>query len=217
MGRRCIGGGAYTLPRHWLARRPAAELVVAEIDPAVTAAAETDFWLTRDPRLSVLHSDARVALARDRDEAFDVVIGDAFRDITIPPHLVTREFARQVSDSLAENGLYLLTVVDGAGRSPLLFSLVATLSRVFQVVEVWADAEQLREGGRITYLLAAAGQPTATHRIEASDGSGRLWVRWPANDLRARVEASGALVLTDDHAPVERLLAQHLGRALYQP
>jgi len=212
-----IGGGAYTLPRHWLAHRPAVELVVAEIDPAVTAVAETDFWLTRDERLSVLHDDARVALARNREEPFDVVVGDAFRDITIPPHLVTREFAREVSDALADSGLYLLTVVDGAGHSPLLFSLVATLSQVFPVVEVWADAEQLREGGRITYLLAAGARATATHRIEASDGSGRLWVRWPSDDLLARVRASDALVLTDDHAPVERLLAQHLGRTQHEP
>ena len=31
-----IGGGAYTLPRAWLAARPDAEMTVAEIDPAVT-------------------------------------------------------------------------------------------------------------------------------------------------------------------------------------
>jgi spermidine synthase len=212
-----IGGGAYTLPRYWLARHPAVELVVAEIDPAVTAVAESDFWLTRDARLRVLHGDARVALAHSREAPFDVIIGDAFRDITIPPHLVTQEFAQQVSERLTASGLYLLTVVDGAGRSPLLFSLVATLSQVFPAVEVWADAEQLREGGRITYVIAAGAQATAVSRIKASDGSDRLWVRWPPDDLMARVRSSDALVLTDDHAPVARLLAQHFDRTSYEP
>jgi spermidine synthase len=212
-----IGGGAYTLPRYWLARRQAVELVVAEIDPTVTAVAESDFWLITDPRLEILHGDARVALAHSRGEPFDVIIGDAFRDITIPPHLVTREFARQVSERLTASGLYLLTVVDGADRSPLLFSLVATLSQAFPAVEVWADAEQLREGGRITYVIASGAQATAVNRIKAFDESGRLWLRWPADDLMARVRASGALVLTDDHAPVARLLAQHFDRTIYEP
>jgi spermidine synthase len=212
-----IGGGAYTLPRYWLARHQALDLVVAELDPIVTEVAESDFWLTRDTRLSVIHSDARVALASNREMPFDVIIGDAFRDITIPPHLVTREFAQQVSDHLTASGLYLLTVVDGAGRSPLLFSLVATLGQVFPAVEVWADAEQLREGGRITYVIAAGAQRTAVNRIKASDGSGRLWVRWPPDDLMARVSSSDAFILTDDHAPVARLLGQHLGTSFDQP
>ena len=212
-----IGGGAYTLPRYWLARRPELDLVVAEIDPTVTAVAESHFWLTPDSRLTILHDDARVALAGSWEEPFDVIIGDAFRDITIPPHLVTREFAREARGHLTPSGLYLLTVVDGAGRSPLLFSLVATLSQVFPVVEVWADAEQLRQGGRITYIIAAGAQATATGQLEASDGSERFWVRWPAEDLMARVTASSAPVLTDDHAPVARLLAQHFGATFDEP
>lgn len=212
-----IGGGAYTLPRYWLARRPAFELVVAEIDPTVTAVAESDFWLTPDSRLTILHDDARAVLAGSRQDAFDVIIGDAFRDLTIPPHLVTWEFAWQVRERLTPTGLYLLTVVDGAGRSPLLFSLVATLDQVFPVVEVWADAEQLRRGGRITYIIAAGAQATTTGRLEASDGSERFWVRWPVADLMARVKSSGAPVLTDDYAPVARLLAQHFGALLDRP
>ena len=118
---------------------------------------------------------------------------------------------RQVRERLTPSGLYLLTVVDGAGDSPLLFSLIATLGQVFPVVEVWADAEQLREGGRITYILAAGAKSTAAGQLKAADGSERLWVRWPAADLRSRVMSSGAPILTDDHAPVARLLAQHFG------
>jgi spermidine synthase len=212
-----IGGGAYTLPRYWLARHQAVEVVVAEIDPIVTAVAESNFWLTKDARLRVLHTDARVALAYGQGEPFDVIIGDAFRDITIPPHLVTREFAEVVSKRLTASGLYLLTVVDGADQSPLLFSLVATLSQVFASVEVWADSAQLLEGGRITYIIAAGAQPTPVHRIDSADGSDRFWVRWPTGDLIARVSSSDALILTDDHAPVARLLAQHFGGTTDEP
>ena len=53
--------------------------------------------------------------------------------------------------------------------------------------------------------------------VEQFDGSERLWVRWPAADLRARVTSSGAPILTDDHAPVARLLAQHFGAPLDAP
>ncbi|MHA1152836.1 MAG: fused MFS/spermidine synthase, partial [Alphaproteobacteria bacterium] len=96
-----IGGGAYTLPRGWQARYPEAAITVAEIDPAVTRAARDRLWLDDRVGLRILHEDARVALARDGSETrYDVIVGDAFRDISVPAHLVTREFAELVRERL---------------------------------------------------------------------------------------------------------------------
>ena len=86
-----IGGGGYTLPRAWAAADPNADLLVAEVDPAVTAAAREHMWLDADaPGLTIVHGDARAVLqGLPRVQSFDVVFGDAFRDISIPAHLVT--------------------------------------------------------------------------------------------------------------------------------
>ncbi|MHA1154282.1 MAG: fused MFS/spermidine synthase, partial [Alphaproteobacteria bacterium] len=202
-----IGGGAYTLPRGWQARYPEAALTVAEIDPAVTRAAHDRLWLDDGVGLRILHEDARVALARDGNETrYDVIVGDAFRDISVPAHLVTREFAELVRERLNPGGSYALTVIDEPRRTRFLFSVARTLFEAFAVVEVWAEVAQLQQAGRITYLLVAGDAPSPAGRIDSRIDLDRSWVRWPPSDLRPRVMASDSPVLTDDYAPVDRLL-----------
>src|SRR3546814_6132496 len=99
-----IGGGSYSIPRAWAALDPRIAVTVAEIDPAVTAVAVSDFWF--DPASAhILHDDARRALLSD-PARYDVVIGDAFTDIAVPAHLVTREFFALVRERLAPGGVY---------------------------------------------------------------------------------------------------------------
>jgi spermidine synthase len=211
-----IGGGAYTLPRAWLAGSGVTRVVVAEIDPLVTAVAQRDLWApVGDARFEPLHGDARAVLNGLPDgERFDVIVGDAFRDISIPAHLTTLEFAGEVRRRLTPRGLYLLTVVDDAARAPFLLSMLATLRRAFPVVEVWADAQQLGAGGRVTYLVLAGRSATPRGRLRDPSEFGRLWVRWPEHRLSARLEAADPVILSDDHAPVDRLLARHLMQPL---
>jgi hypothetical protein len=193
------GGGAYTLPRAWLA--DGGEVVVAEIDPLVTDIAERRLWLQATPGLTVVHRDARVALA-DRRERFDVVMGDAFRDVTVPPHLVTREFAELVRARLTPDGLYLVNVIDDP-VSPVFAAAVArTLETVFADVTVWRRPGHAG-GARRNYLVAAADRPLAVRRVEGGAAYGR---RWRTIDL-----ALDAPVLTDDFAPVDRLLRPGAG------
>ena len=202
-----IGGGAYTLPRGWQARYPKAALTVSEIDPEVTRAAQDRLWLDSVAGLRIVHEDARVALARrSTGDRYDVIIGDAFRDISVPAHLVTREFAQLVRDHLKPQGSYALTVIDEPRRTRFLFSVVRTLFEVFPAVEVWAEVAQLQQAGRITYLVVAGDAPSPAGRIDSRIDLERSWVRWPASDLKPRVMASDSPVLTDDYAPVDRLL-----------
>lgn len=121
-----IGGGGFSLPRAWAHEYgDAARLVVAEIDPLVTDAAAESLWLQPDaPGLSIVHQDARAHLQSLRAvPAFDMVFGDAFHDIAIPQHLVSREFHDEISKRLKPGGFYALNVVD-SGRNPLFLSLI---------------------------------------------------------------------------------------------
>jgi MFS family permease len=208
-----IGGGAYTLPRAWAHDDPAAELIVAEIDPAVTKAARQHMWLPNDGAISVRHADARRLLqAMPRSTRFDVVFGDAFHDISIPSHLVTRQFHDEIAARLEPGGIYVVNVVDGgAGQAPprFLFSMVRTLKESFAHVEVWIDVEE-RAAKRLTYVLFAGDRPSPSGRLRSSRGIPRQWARWPAQDLEPRIAAAGVPILTDDYAPVARLMAPQL-------
>src|SRR3546814_7134224 len=89
-----IGGGSYSIPRAWAALDPRIAVTVAEIDPAVTAVAVSDFWF--DPASAhILHDDARRALLSD-PARYDVVIGDAFTDIAVPAHLRSEEHTSEL-------------------------------------------------------------------------------------------------------------------------
>ncbi len=207
-----IGGGGYTLPRAWARLHPDMKMTVAELDPAVTQAAADQMWLNpTDPNLHILHQDARQALNRlDPAERFDVVFGDAFHDIAVPAHLVTREFHGELAARLSEGGFYAVNVVDLGSDPRFLFALVKTLRLDFPAVEVWKTLDEIDETGRVTFIVLASARPTPETRIASLRGLARAWARWPENDLDRRLAAVDPPVLTDDHAPVERLLSRLL-------
>lgn len=190
-----VGGGAYTLPRLWSAYL---DVTVSEIDPAVTAIAAERLWV--DPnRFSVRHQDARIALRQAEDSAYDIIVGDAFKDVAAPFHLITREFAQLAAAKLSADGLYALNLVD-RGPDFLAFRAVfATLSDVFPGLVAWRELETaVTSGGRATFVLIARKSPFGATDLMASQMDG--WRRVTPDNVH------GGLVLTDDHAPLERLL-----------
>ncbi len=201
-----LGGGSYTLPRAWQGR--ARRQLVVELDPAVTAVARRYLWFQPDARTVVIHDDGRRALRRlPPVMRFDVVVVDAFRDIAVPFHLLTREFFLEVRGRLRPGGMLLLNLVDRRQRPQLAAAVVRTLQEVFPQVESWLELEEAaRLDGRVTWLLVAGTEladPGATldHRLASGYAFRQL-----------AIPLEGAPVLTDDRAPVEPLLAEVLRR-----
>ena len=202
-----IGGGAYTLPRTWADRFPNGRHTVSEIDPAVTRAAIDHMWFQIHPSIEIIHQDARRFLQNQpRKQLFDVVVGDAFHDISVPAHLVTKEFAGEVAARLSKHGVYILTIIDSRREPAFLLAQVRTLSKFFPAVEVWSDIAQASSGERLTYLLVASRAPLPISRMTSSRFPNRVWVRQILNDLAGRLGPADVPILTDDFAPVARLL-----------
>ena len=198
-----IGGGAYTLPRAWTSGETPDLVTVAEIDPRVTEIAQRDFWVEPD-RFTIAHEDARQALARQTG-TFDIVVGDAFTDIAVPQHLVTREFFALVRARLDASGVYVMNLVDHVDRLDALAAVIKTLKSVFPEVEVWVEAEDFSSGGRTTFVLLAGATPTAVARFQ-EPGTGRVIGRIPARRVDRLIERRDPVVLTDDYAPIDRLM-----------
>lgn len=198
-----IGGGSYSVPRAW-ADRGIGGITIAEIDPEVTATAIDAFWF--DPTTArILHSDARVALGNSTRQ-FDVIVGDAFTDITVPEHLVTLEFMQLVSSRLTVEGVYAMNLLDSVDRLSALSAVVATLRAVFPSVEVWTAAGPPVPGERRVFVLLASGQDSAVSAIEAlAPDMMRFQALDPAFVDRI-VTQKGARILTDDHAPLSYLM-----------
>lgn len=221
-----IGGGGATLPRSWSNGSPPVSVVVAELDPVVAAEAAAQMSAT-GPRLQTVIGDGRNVLRSQAPvPTQDVVLMDAYRTRTVPPHLVTREFGALVHARLNETGVFLSNVIDRGDTLLLARSLARTLSRDYAAVDIWltdgasterttnavvaawknADAALRPDEITVPVSIMAAGEAPSAARV--------TWRRLATGLDPAAPWGRCAVMLTDDHAPVDRLLD---GRAFCTP
>ena len=201
------GGGAYTLPRALRHKYPEASITVSEIDPAVTAMARSHLFLeTTD--LEILHGDLRYALRSGDADRYDVVVTDVFHDIGIPWHLTTREFNRLVARALKPGGIYLMNVIDVFPENRLLQSVVSTLQIQFDHIGVWIERPPDEET-RLTFVIAASNQAMPGGQLSSRYGPQRTWFEI-GDFVRSQAGQNEVPLLTDNYAPVERLLEKML-------
>ena len=205
-----IGGGGYTFPRYMEALYPGSELDVIEIDPGVTETAHALLGLRRDGAIVSYNEDARMFLERQPQKQYSLIMGDAFNDYSVPYHLTTREFNDRVAAWLADDGLYLVNLIDGPRRD-FLRSYAHTLQQTFDHVYVIPAIRTWRESPRVTFVIVASSRPVDLDRFAAIDGGDDATlladlVLDPAA-LAEILAEDEPVELTDQYAPVDQMLA----------
>lgn len=106
-----LGGGGYSYPKHFLEKFKEAQIDVVEIDPGMTKIAKKYFYLKDDPRMRIIHQDARVFLNKNENK-YDVIFKDAFNSYySIPFQLTTKEFIEREYNSLNDNGVVFVNII----------------------------------------------------------------------------------------------------------
>lgn len=201
-----IGGGSYSVPRAWAETGTGARMTVAEIDPAVTEIAARDFWF--DPATTDIRTmDARMALRSD-PARYDVVIGDAFTDIAVPAHLVTREFFALVAERLTPDGVYVMNIIDHADGLRALAAITRTLRAVFPVVEIWAEPKPAGADERLVFIVLAGRTATSVSALTGPGPDFTRVARLSPSVVDALIARLDPPILTDDYAPIDRLMAR---------
>ncbi len=209
-----LGGGGYTFPRHILRHWPRSDVDVAEIDPVVTQAAMAAFELTPDPRIKIVHLDARqhlVDLLRRKNAGepiapFDIAFLDSFNDFNVPFHLTTKECDEMVYSLLSDDGVYLTVLIDVLEVGDFLGSMLKTLGQTFAHCEcIYAGEkdEPFNASARNTFVVVASKKDLRLERLVPARVAAHRLTRRQLDDL---IHRPNALVLTDDYAPVESLL-----------
>ncbi|MGV9215918.1 fused MFS/spermidine synthase [Micromonospora sp. RB23] len=200
-----LGGGGFTVPRYLTATRPGTDNVVFEIDGGLVELGERELGVPPGPGLRTVVGDARMLVAGEPADSRDLVVGDAFGHLVVPWHLSTREMAAEIRRVTRPGGVYVQNVID---YPPLRFirAELATVAAEFRNVALIAPPEALAEERGSNFLIVASDAPlplTAVRaRLDVVDATVSLL---SGADLTAFVGA--AMVLTDDYAPVDQLLA----------
>ena len=192
-----IGGGGFAFPRYVAATQPGSYNRVLELDPELPtiAAEQLDFDLES---ADVSSGDARASLRSEPVGRYDLVVSDAFGSLDPPWHLATAEAARLVRRALSPNGVYAMNIVD-SGSLKFLGAGVATLRAVFPVVAVVVPPRGSAEEPSNSIIVASA-RPVD---LDLDPADGRVLTTVKVEHLVA-----DAPVLTDDFAPVERLISR---------
>lgn len=193
-----LGGGALTLARYVAATRPRSGQQVVEVDAALVELVRSRLPLERTWRIRVRTGDARQALSRLPEDAFDLVVADVFAAGRTPAHLTSVEFVAAAARTLRDGGLYAVNVADGA---PLAFARaqVATVGAVFPHVCMIAEPGVLRgrRFGNVVLVGAHAELPTdvLTRRAATDPFAARVVYGRELSDF-----TGGATAITDEGA-----------------
>ncbi|MGX4658415.1 fused MFS/spermidine synthase [Micromonospora sp. SCSIO 07396] len=200
-----LGGGGFTMPRYLGATRPGTDNVVFEIDGELVDLDRRELGVRTGPGLRAAVGDARMLVGGEPADSRDFVVGDAFGHLVVPWHLATREMAAEVDRVLRPGGIYVQNVIDyPPGR--FIRSELATVAAEFEHMALVAPPEAIAGQQGSNFLIVASDAPLPLEALRA-----RLGTVTKIPDLLAGSEVTrfvdGALVLTDDYAPVDQLLA----------
>jgi predicted membrane-bound spermidine synthase len=213
-----IGGGGYTFPRWVENMLPDVGVDVVEIDPGVTEIAHRELGLPRDTTVRSYHMDGRQFIReRARRGHYQFVIQDAVNDLSVPYHLMTKEYNDAVKATLAPGGAYLLTLIDSIENGELWRAAVHTMRQSFAHVEMLDPQGFTDTSGRHVYVLYGADHPLPLAEVQAvareaylkqGDGEKKPYTRVLEKPrLEAFLSARPAIILTDQYAPVDNLMA----------
>lgn len=205
-----IGGGGYTMPRFLEHAYPESRLEVIEIDPEVTEMAHLYLGLPSATSIITYNRDARLVIPNLPPDHYDIIIGDAFNDVSVPYHLTTLEFNEHVRSLLTDEGMYVVNVVDKMHDGGFLRAFVNTLQATFPHVYVLRANQEWDDDNRYTFVVVGA-QHTLTYSdvYFASHDAGRGDPEtnfMPSDKFAQWFNSKPSVLLTDDFVPVDNLL-----------
>lgn len=195
-----LGMGSGTYAGYCVRYFPGMTVQGAEIDGKIADIARTYFGLPEEVEVAV--ADGRAYLTAS-EEKFDVIMVDAYQDITIPFQLSSREFFAAVAEHLKPEGVMVVNLnMTSREDGSINQYLCDTMASVFAYTYL---ADVPGNTNTEVFCTNAPGLPErfAASRAALTDGDYAAMMAEVAADLTAYT--GGDHILTDDRAPVEVL------------
>lgn len=211
-----VGGGGFSGPKRFLTEYPNVTVDVVELDPAVVDAAYTYFDVPRNhPRLNVHTMDGRRFL-EETNRTYDLVVLDAYRKDRVPFHLTTREFMGLTASRLDDDGVLVANVIAArSGRGSAFYRAeVKTLREVYP--HVYAFPTSSVDALQNIEVVATKGEGVTEAALHRANDGREIGLDLTREIRRYRpgeeIPTDDVPVLTDDYAPVDRLLDEGAGQ-----
>ena len=209
-----LGGGGYVLPRYLEKYWPGSKVHVVEIDPGVTEAAHTAFDLDRNTSIATFSLDARnyvdQLLEQQRNgekiTKYDFIYEDALDHYAIPYQLTTLEFNKMIFQILNDNGIYMVELIDILDSGLFLGAFVNTMRQVFPFVSVITEYDAGPRGRNTFVVIGAKEKPDLQDVCKGYCKNEKIWYM-NDSDIAALEKKANGMILTDNYAPVEQLMA----------
>lgn len=198
-----LGLGAGLLPT--ALERDGLTVDAVEIDPEMVRTARDYFGYA--PKGHVEVADARAALETGTDR-WDLMVLDAFGAESPPSHLFTAEAFARMRDSMVPDGVLavnLVTALDGRAGDAWR-ATAKTLARVFPNVRTFVAAPAT-DGLANVLFFASTGPLEAPAAAAPADARAAVAGMLAGELVLSGPEFDAVPVMTDDHAPLDSLLA----------
>ena len=195
-----LGNGTGTYARQCLNYFPGCTVEGVEIDGKITELAVRYFAMPDE--VKVTEYDGR-AFLQAVGEKYDVILVDAYQDITIPFQMSSVEFFTMVRDHLEPGGVMAVNMnMHSDGEGSINEALCDTIAAVFPSVSTVDVA-----GNTNRELFACMEGDIAERLAAGTEKLGRGELQNLMRTVHARLETvnGGEHILTDDRAPVELL------------
>ncbi len=190
---------------------PSVKVTVAEIDPRVHEIAVKYFSLEEDDNLDVIIGDVRM-LTPTKKVKYDYVILDAYNSrYTIPHHLVTTDFFKEIKAGLNPDGIVLLNVISAVEgpNARILKSIVKTLNQEFNSIIIYALNENLTSLQNVIILASESHIPGRKILLDNVRDTQILNQTQIRTMIESQVDppytVDNAIILTDDYSPIDNL------------
>jgi len=207
-----LGTGTFSKQLHKF--YPNSQSDAVEIDAKIVELATTNFNLQPD-EANVFVNDGRMFFDTPDCKTYDIILADAYGDITIPFHMSTIEFFEKVKEHLNPNGVLIVNINmksgDFTGVPEYLAQTVKNVySKVYRV-----DLDSVTNS-----LLFCSNNNEMLldykKNIKSVPEDHPLYSIFQYTMDRAEEVESGPLLLTDDKAPVEMLGQRALNKIVQQ-
>jgi spermidine synthase len=212
-----LGGGGYSFSRYMAILHPSSVNEVIEIDPEVTRVAYSQLGLPADIKIKTYNQDARLFLIeRNKGEKYNIVAGDVFNDLSTPFHLTSLEFDRLVKANLADDGIYMVNIIDDFQKGRYMPSFIYTLQQAFQHVTLLSPLQDWSALGLSTFVIAASDRyiDPAEYLDFLRQNGVQSPSAFPSSEaaLNQYLSQRQPILLSDDHVPTDILVAPLIGK-----